>query len=112
MILFWVVLTILGLLDPYFLGKPYEQNYYIFSILISTILMFSWFLSDIRDNNFVVGRILKVAVLFIGILALPIYIIKYKGWKTALKSFGKFVLFFVIYLGIFIVQGIYLYGIA
>lgn len=109
MLLFWVVFTALGLFDPYFFDQSNAQAYYLLSVLISTVFMYQWFLADIHDNHFQVGRGMKVLVLFLGVFVLLIYVFKYKGWKRACRSLGTFVLFFIIYCGVLILQEYYLY---
>lgn len=102
MLIFWGLLIIFGLLDPFL--SHYDQTYFLITTVVITLSIFAWFLADVHENNFPVGRAMKVFVLALSFIAVPIYLIRYKGWKVAMKSFGKFVLLFIFYIGILVIQ--------
>lgn len=101
MILFWVQAILFDLIAHSPFISP--QTSYQFSVLASICLsftMFAWFMADAQEIKLKPTYSLKVAIVAFGYIALPYYLIRYKGWLSGLGSIAKF---FVYLFGYFFV---------
>ena len=73
-------------------------NYYLGTTLAATALVLGWFLADSSELGVKTSPLLKTGVVALAIVAVPYYLLRYKGWRQSLKSFGIFSVFFVGYL--------------
>jgi len=82
-----------------FVDSDNYYNYYLISTIILTLIAFTWFLADANDLNYTPSTLLKIGVIAAGIFVLPYYIIKFKGWRRSMVSFGKVFVFILLYIG-------------
>ena len=93
MYLFWVFSIFLMVMDNHPKNFPLlPANYFLVTTIASGLLVFAWFLADAKELDIRPSPLLKVSVVACAGLAVPYYLIKYKGQKQFLKSFGKFLL--------------------
>lgn len=99
MFAFWGVMFIFGAVDHVFIESSFVQVYYLSSVLVVTLFMLTWFLVDAKELGHKPSTGLKIGVVAIGFLAIPYYLLKYKGSARAFVSFSKFLGFLVVYAG-------------
>ena len=105
MYIFWIALLAIYFIDPFFVGSKFLNIYKISTMLLSTFLIFSWFMYDARENNIFPSGSLKLSVIVLGIVAVPYYIFRYKGLKRGLFSLAKFIGFLIGAIAISFVAG-------
>lgn len=101
--LFWIVILLMSVLEPYLLNAIEPKAWMMISTLITLALMFMWFVADARDVGYQASRLLKVCVIAVGVIAIPYYLIKAKGLKRASLSFLKTLGFVVALIAILVV---------
>ncbi|MGR9053927.1 MAG: hypothetical protein ACU84J_14875 [Gammaproteobacteria bacterium] len=75
----------------------YPQAFYYLTVPVSLTLLIFWFIADAWESDYGVSYGVKQGALFFSGLAIPYYLIKYKGWKRSLISFAKFFGFIIAY---------------
>jgi hypothetical protein len=98
MFAFWAVVFVSGLLDHVFMSGPHAQIYFLAAMLTTTVFMFGWFVTDASEMGRRPSWGLKVAVLMFGFIAIPYYLLRYKGPRRTLLSISKFSAFLLVYL--------------
>ena len=98
MFVFWVVFLAIEIFDIFLASRFDEGTFSLVTLLISTVFLFVWFLSDSKDENIITSKGLKIAVIAVSFIAIPYYLIKYKGIKRFGFSFLKFFGFAVVFL--------------
>jgi hypothetical protein len=71
--------------------RPVERwSMYMFvEVILSTYATYWWYVIDKRERNFRAGVFQNMGVVFLSIIALPIYFIRSRGWgRGALASLG------------------------
>lgn len=99
--LFWLMLLAFGLFDPYVSNYLDQDAYVLTSSFIITACLFAWFIFDARESNYSPSKGLKIAVIAVGVLAIPYYVVKAKGFKRALISLATFLGFAIAYFAFF-----------
>jgi len=97
-VIFWASLMAIGWLDHVFSRAPAAAPYHFASILAISVLFFAWFMADASDLGVAPSRALKVSVLAVAVLAIPYYLLRYKGLKRSLMSMVKFAGFLSVYM--------------
>lgn len=96
MLAFWVVQTLFSFFEMN--NENYDPIYYYGALLSTTVFSYMWFLADAHDSKYNTSFDLKVCVFIFNVIAIPYYLIKYKGWHRAFISFVKFFIFLVLQL--------------
>ena|SRR2546422_11110501 len=60
----------------------------------SLVLVLAWFWIDARDRGYKASIVLRVAMLFLAVVALPYYLFRSRGFVGGLKSLGLSILVF------------------
>ena len=97
MYVFWLMMLTFAYLDVKFDGSKNETAYFVTTIVITTFVIFYWLLEDAKDINVTPSSSLKIGVIAISFIAVPYYLIKYKGIKRASLSFAKFSGFILVF---------------
>jgi len=87
---FWIVLALVTYLDSIFLDSRYYSAWYAFSTIIVTLSIFVWFRLDARDIGYEPSVGFKVFVVLLAFVAVPIYLIRHKGFKRFGLSVTRF----------------------
>ncbi len=95
-VFFWVTVFLVTLVDPYLQKQFSPQLVHISTTILFTILIFMWFLADSKAIEYKPSRLLKVGVVVLAVVAIPIYLVKSKGYKRAGLSLLKFLVFFIV----------------
>lgn len=101
LLLFWGTAICLKLIGLFFVTSISSEN--IFSTLntfLLSFLLFAWFMADAQEINLKPSYGLKVAVVSISLIAIPYYLVRYKGWQKAFVVISQFlgnvfILFFI-----------------
>jgi hypothetical protein len=98
MILFWGLAIVFDLIFESPVTLPLAD--YPFSVLTSfclSFIMFAWFMADSEEINLRPSYGLKVAIVAFAYLALPYYLIRYKGWSRGVIAIAKFFVYLFAY---------------
>ena len=72
------------------------SNYGLVETALSIIALFCWFHLDKAEHNYRAGKLLNAGVLVFAALALPIYLVRSRGWKRG----GMAILWALVFLGV------------
>lgn len=92
-LLFWSGLTLIGGLDPLVSRAPMSGLFHFATVLGISMLFFAWFMADARDLGLAPSRALQVGVLSVAVVAIPYYLLRYKGLRRSAVSILKFAAF-------------------
>jgi hypothetical protein len=81
--------------DVFVFGWTKTTAYHSSSFLGTTVLMFGWFLADAKERDFVPSIWLKIAVVAVGVIALPYYKFRNFGARAGFVFIGIVLLAFV-----------------
>ena len=102
---FWVCFLLLSLLDLFQLQPTNDGGVYtLASGIFCAILILMWLNADSQEIGVRVSPLLKVGTVVFAGVAVPVYLIKYKGLRRSLKSFSKFLGFLIAFFAILIVS--------
>lgn len=93
MVAFWTISFLTVPFEYLLLDKPFYQQYLIISTLVILFIMFAWFVTDAKETGIKPSIWLKIGVIFIALIFIPYYLVKYKGWNRSYKSFALFFAF-------------------
>ena len=99
MLAFWALMVLFGYLDILFGNSEYWNEYSVTSMLICTAAIFLWFLEDAKEIGKKPTIALKIGVVVAAIIAIPYYLLRYKGWRRSVASFAKFAGFTLMLIG-------------
>lgn len=94
----WLAMLAIYFIDPFFRGYKFENVYFVSTSLVLTFLIFYWFVTDASEMQITPSAGLKIGVIAVAFMALPYYLIRYKGFKRSLLSFVKFFGFVALFL--------------
>jgi hypothetical protein len=101
MLVFWVTAILLDLAEFFYASDSSDLNpYAVASTFVLSFIMFAWFIADADDIRHKPSYGLKLAIVSLSFLAIPYYLIRYKGWGRALLSMTRFVLILFIYFAV------------
>jgi hypothetical protein len=63
-------------------------------MLLSLIVFFCWYHLDKAEYDYRAGRLMNAGMLVLAALALPIYLIRSRGWPRGARAIGVALLFF------------------
>ncbi len=89
----WLFLALSMLLDLVFLNTVYAQTYNLTVTIVLACLILAWAIADSRTIGVKLSPILKACIVAFGVFAVPYYLIRYKGIRRSMISFGKFFAF-------------------
>jgi hypothetical protein len=98
MILFWGQAVLFDLIAQSPIPLPLDN--YLISVLTSLCLsftMFAWFMADAAEINLKPSYALKMGIVAFGYIALPYYLIRYKGWLRGFMAIAKFLVYLFAY---------------
>ena len=102
---FWAVLFLMATVDVFIASSTtVDENfgwiliYRLAQVVITPLLALVWFTADAEEQNHHPSTLFRVFVLLLGALAIPIYLLRVKGVKRTLLSFGMFGFMLAIYL--------------
>ena len=90
MIALWAIFFLLTPFDYLLIEQSFYDAYVLIQIPVLMFFTFAWFVTDARNLDIQPSYGLKIGVVFLSIIFIPFYLVKYKGWKKSLVSFGKF----------------------
>ena len=61
--------------------------------LLSLVVLFWWFHLDKAEHDYRAGKLMNAGVLLLAAVALPIYLIRSRGWKRGAMAIGVALLF-------------------
>ena len=105
MYLFWLLMISISIFDILVFGNKSNPAYDISTIIITTFVMYYWFVTDASELNITPSVGLKISVICVSIIALPYYLFKYKGFKNTLIAFSKVIGFIIISLAAIYIIG-------
>ena len=79
-------------------GRPMDTaNAYTFgTALLTVFLIYWWYVLDKRERQFPAGMVQNVGIIFLSPIALPVYLIRSRGWgKGLVATLGAVVMFLV-----------------
>lgn len=100
MYVFWLVVLAIQIIDIYVFGSKSNNIYDAITLFIMAFFIYYWFITDAGELNIIPSAGLKVSVVLIAFVALPYYLLKYKGFKRTLISFSKVAGFIIIIVAI------------
>lgn len=102
MCILWFAMMVMGIAEIFFAKLASNEFYVISSAAITMFLILIWFIEDSRNINHQPSMLLKVFVVFFPFIAIPYYLVRYKGWRRTFRSmsvfFGWVLLYFVVML--------------
>ena len=69
------------------------SNFGLGETLLSLIVLFCWFHLDKAEHDYRAGKLMNAGVLLLAAVALPIYLIRSRGWKRGAMAIGVALLF-------------------
>lgn len=95
-IVLWSLLFISLLAEEvFFLEWTRAGTYNLFSTIVFTLFIFGWFLADASERGHSPSLLLKIAVVAVGVLAVPFYKFRYFGPQAGFTFIGIVVLAFI-----------------
>jgi len=64
--------------------------------IVFSFIMFAWVVDDARGRNVQLSSLFKACVVAFGAIAVPVYLIRSRGFRLASKGVAVFVVQFVI----------------
>ncbi len=52
----------------------------------SLVLLFTWYHLDKRERDYRAGRLMNAGILVAAVIALPIYLLRSRGWKRGMAA--------------------------
>lgn len=77
------------------------SSYGLAETALSLIALFWWFHLDKADHHYQAGRLMNAGVLIAAVIALPIYLVRSRGWQRG----GIAILFALAFLGVTLALG-------
>ena len=107
-IVFWVLIFISLLAEEVFLYSWTRTGaYHLSTSIVYALFLFGWFLADARERGHTPSLPLKIAVVAVGVLALPYYKFRFFGARAGFVFIGIVLGLFVATLaGSYLVQWI------
>jgi peptidoglycan/LPS O-acetylase OafA/YrhL len=104
-------LVVLGLLAVLSFGSPFMEavvtgqveTFSSFGLLetgASLILLFTWYHLDKREHDYPAGRLMNAAMLAAAVVALPIYLLRSRGWRRGTIAIGIAALYLALTFGL------------
>jgi hypothetical protein len=96
-VLYWLSVIVLGYFDRFFpTPSPSTSGYYALTIIITTCIVFMWFHYDARSRDYAYSGKLRLGVLLCAAFAVPVYLVKSRGWKRATWAIAKWLIAFML----------------
>lgn len=83
-----------GRVDPF-------SSYGLAEMALSLVILFWWYHVDKAEHAYQAGKLLNAGVLFLAVVALPVYFIRSRGWQRGTRTTAIALLF----LGVTLVLG-------
>ncbi|HEY5899806.1 MAG TPA: hypothetical protein VIV54_19725 [Burkholderiales bacterium] len=74
--------------------------YGLIETLVSLVLLFTWYHLDKRERDYRAGRLMNAGMLAAAVIALPIYLVRSRGWKQGMIAIAIAALYLALTLGL------------
>lgn len=74
--------------------------YGLIETLVSLVLLFTWYHLDKRERDYRAGRLMNAGMLAAAVIALPIYLVRSRGWKHGMIAIATAALYLALTLGL------------
>jgi hypothetical protein len=75
-----------GSVDPF-------SSYGMAEMALSLVILFWWYHVDKAEHAYQAGKLLNAGVLFLAVVALPVYFIRSRGWQRGTRTIALALLF-------------------